>query len=637
MSHEFGDLLSQHLHRRHGLSQSKLAAGILQQPSVITGMCQGRRLRGPAARERVIAIIGWLREQGALDTVEEANRLLAAAGMAPLSEPELAAAKLSPIAVVMMAGRSPPPQSPQPPKTNLPSQLTPFIGREHEMVEVKRLIGANRLVTLTGSGGVGKTRLAVEVGAALVDAFADGVWLVELASLADPALVPRAVATVLDLPDQPGRAPVDALTTYLRDKRLLLILDNCEHLIRACAELAEALLRACPRLHILATSREALRAAGEVAWRVPSLTTPDPAHPPPLEQALDYEAVRLFVEHAAAVRPDFALTPEGVAAVAQVCARLDGIPLALVMAAAWVSTMTVQEIAARLDDRFTLLASGSRTAPPRHQTLRATLDWSYGLLAEPERVLLERMSAFAGGWTADAARAVAIDAVQLTASPAEVGGSGATDVLRLLLGLVRKSLVQATAQEDGTRYAMLETVRQYAAERLRESGESVATRDLHLCYFLSMVEETMDLGGTHVDAWVRRLDPEYDNLRAAFDWARARDDRGETALRLAAALRPYWARRGHIGEGMGWLEAALARGDSAPAAARARALLALATQTRAQGALTRAVSTGEVALALFRQTDDRLGLAWCLELLANNLNDARVAELAEEALVDRQD
>jgi len=553
---------------------------------------------------------------------------------------------------------------PQPRLTNpyravsLPAQLTRFIGRGREVAQIVHLLGEKRLLTLTGAGGVGKTRLALEVGAKLAatkhglksgdhvqpresatdrPAFPDGVWLVELASLNDPALVPQTVVSVFNLPEQPSRTFLEVLVTFLTGKRLLLILDNCEHLIGACAELAEALLMSCPDMHLLATSREPLNVSGEVIWRVSSLTTPDPSTLPPLEQLRGYEAVELFVDHATASHPEFNLGPDNAGAVAQVCHRLGGIPLALEMAAAQVAVLSVGEIAAALDDRFTLLTSGKRSALPRHQTLRATLDWSYALLSETERLLLARLSVFTGGWTIAAAQAVCAGPLRFVAGKEAAVLSGASDVLPSLLSLVHKSLVVATVREGQAHYVLLETVRQYADEKLHELGEVETSRDRHLTYFLTLAEETMDLGGRHVDTWIRRIDLVFDNLRAAFAWASERDDNGEAALRLAGGMRSYWGYRGHLGEGMGWLNTALARGSAAPAAARARALLAQASQLRHQGELARTQSTAEESIALFRQTDDRLGLAWCLVFLANNTNKSHAQALGAAAHRVRDD
>src|SRR5437016_7711615 len=290
--------------------------------------------------------------------------------------------------------------------SNLPSPLTSFIGRQREIEEVKRLLATARLLTLTGAGGSGKTRLAFHVGAEVLPAYADGVWAVEFASLPDPRLVPQTAATALGVPEHPGRSLTESLIQYLRARSALLVFDNCEHLVSACAALADALLRGCPTLRILATSREGLRVAGEVTYLVPPLSLPDADLLPPLQSLLQYEAVRLFAERAASHRPGFAVTDGNASTVVRVCRRLDGMPLAIELAAARVRVLTVEQIAARLDDRFHLLTGGSRTALPRHQTLRAAVDWSYDLLSAQERALLRRLSTFAGGWTLEAAEAI---------------------------------------------------------------------------------------------------------------------------------------------------------------------------------------------------------------------------------------
>jgi non-specific serine/threonine protein kinase len=397
--------------------------------------------------------------------------------------------------------------------------------------------GTRRLVTLTGAGGCGKTRLALQVARAVLDHYPDGAWLVELAPLSDPGLVPRAVASVLGVSESPDRPLVTALAEFLGTKSLLLILDNCEHLVAACAELAEALLRHCPNLRILATSREVLAAAGEATWRVPSLQAPSvesAAAPgamaglrpgPRAPQLLEFEAIRLFVERAAAMGAGFGVTEENALAVAEVCRRLDGIPLAIELAAARVKVFAVEQIAAGLDDCLRLLASGQRTAVPRQQTLRATVDWSYGLLSEPERALLRRLAVFAGGWTFEAAEAVCVGE-----------GIAAHAVLDLLAMLVDKSLVQAEERQGTVRYRLLETIRQYAREKLEEAGEAERTQDRHLAYFLDLAEEgDPKLRGPEQRVWLDRLDVEHDNLRAALHWSLTAGA-GESALRLCGAL-----------------------------------------------------------------------------------------------------
>jgi tetratricopeptide (TPR) repeat protein len=367
---------------------------------------------------------------------------------------------------------------------------------------------------------------------------------------------------------------------------------------------------------------------------------------------LDYEAVQLFLEHATLAQPGYTPKPDDLAAIGHICQRLDGMPLAIEMAAVQTVDMGVQSVASGLDDRFALLTDGSRTALPHHQTLHAAIEWSYQLLSETEQTLLSRLSVFAGGWTIAAAKSVCADTG--TVAPPSLsgpsldtsldssgrlprdgaGGFGPNDVVPLLLQLVRKSLV-ATAPQDamgGVRYRLLETVRQFANEKLRERGEVEALRDRHLACCLSLAEEMTDIGGQHFEAWVGRIDREYDNLRAAFVWASTHHDRGERSLRLVAALGPYWFYRSHIGEGMDWVDNALAHSRTAPAFARARALKAKAGLYIQQGDMVQAIRLGEASLALFRQTDDRLGMAWCLELLVNNLNNARSQVLAKEAL-----
>jgi predicted ATPase/class 3 adenylate cyclase len=346
---------------------------------------------------------------------------------------------------------------------NLPVQATSFIGRERDIAEIQRLLSSARLLTLNGAGGVGKTRLALQAAADLLETYGDGVWLVELAPLADPDLVPQTVAFALGVREEPGRPFTQTLADYLRNKKLLLLLDNCEHLVDACARLADTLLRSCPDLQILATSREALGVPGERTYRLPSLGLPDPARLPPMDVLAQFESVRLFRERAQLHQPAFAVTAANAPALAQVCHRLDGIPLAIELAAARVRSLPVEQIAARLDDRFRLLTGGSRTALPRQQTLRALMDWSYGLLTDGEKTLLRRVSVFSGGWTLEAAETVC-------------AGDGVDDweILDLLTRLVDKSLIVYEERDGEARYRLLETVRQYAQERLQESGERSA-------------------------------------------------------------------------------------------------------------------------------------------------------------------
>ncbi len=420
---------------------------------------------------------------------------------------------------------------------NLPLQLTSFIGREKERAEIKTSLNSARLVTLTGSGGTGKTRLSLEVGGELLTDFRNGVWLLELAPLTNPEQVLPALAQVFGLQELSFNSLETFVVDFLHEKKLLLILDNCEHLIAACARLVEELLRHCAGLKVLASSREALGIPGEVAYRIPSLA--------------DSESTCLFDERARAANPAFALTQANSAAVAQICSRLDGIPLAIELAAARIRLFSVEQIASRLDDRFKLLTGGSRTALPRQQTLRALIDWSYDILGEDERQLFRRLSVFAGGWTFEAAEFVC---------PTQ-------DVLELLAQLVNKSLV--VVDNDGsesTRFHLLETIRQYARDKLLESGEAFEVRTIHSRYFLQMAEAAEPhLYQADSGKLISLLDNERDNFRVSLEWTTENDI--ESALRIIYALQIYWVRNGYQVEGRLLAENAIARAESLPALA----------------------------------------------------------------------
>jgi predicted ATPase/DNA-binding SARP family transcriptional activator len=398
------------------------------------------------------------------------------------------------------------------PKTNLPVPLTSFVGREREIESVKHLLASTRLLTLIGAGGIGKTRLAIQAASELTRSYRDGVWWVELAPLTDSALVPQAVAHVLDVHESAAKPLNASLKEFLHEKHVLLILDNCEHLISACASLAFDLLSHCANLRILTTSREALNITGETLLRVPALSFPGLGDISQLQNLGEFESIQLFAERAAAVQPDLALTSESALAVTQICRRLDGIPLALELAAARVKILPLEEIASRLDHRLHLLTQGSRVAPARHQTLRATIDWSYELLPGPERVLLRRLSVFAGGFQLDAAEAVAADGVV-----------DKSQVLNLLEHLIDKSLVvpqkSSPGGEEKPRYGFLETIREYAREKLIEAGDEAQVRRRHLDFFAAFAERAQNgIYSPGQAAWFRRLDQEIDNLRAALDW-----------------------------------------------------------------------------------------------------------------------
>jgi predicted ATPase/class 3 adenylate cyclase/predicted negative regulator of RcsB-dependent stress response len=516
---------------------------------------------------------------------------------------------------------------------NLPTQLTTFVGREHEIAEVKELLSKTRLVTLTGSGGAGKTRLSLQVAAEVLADFEDGVWLVELAPLSDPDLVAQTVASAVNVREQPNRPVLTTLCESLQRKHLLLVLDNCEHLVAACARVSDTLLRACPNLRILATSREALGIAGETSWRVPSLSLPDPRHLPDLERLSAYEAVRLFIDRAVAVLPTFTVTNENAPWIAQVCHRLDGIPLAVELAAVRVKGLSVEQIATRLDDRFRLLTGGSRVGLPHHQTLRAAMDWSYDMLSEPERIVLRRLAVFAAGFTLEAAEAVA-------------GGDGvdASEVLDLLIHLVDKSLVVAEEQGGEARYRLLETVQQYGRERLRESGEAEAAQRRHRDWYLGLAERVEPkLFGAEQAAWFDRLEVEQGNLRAALMWSIGSGGT-EAALRLVGILWRFWAVRGYFEEGSGWLEAVLEvaeKSNDAPAAFRAKALNAAGFLALSRGGIATARSLLEESLAIQRQLGDKAGIATSLSNLgtaAIHQGDIAMARaLLEEGLAIRRE
>jgi predicted ATPase/DNA-binding CsgD family transcriptional regulator len=510
---------------------------------------------------------------------------------------------------------------------NLPLPLSRFIGREREIATLTRLQDRTSLLTLTGPGGSGKTRLALRVAAERAQHSAHRVCWVELAALTDAALVPQAVATAAGLYEA-ERLPLPGALAAAFAGPSLLILDNCEHLIAACALLAESLLRACPTLHILATSRERLRVSGEVVWRVRPLTVPDAA--PTVASLAESEAVQLFVERARGRLPNFALTEENAAAVATICQRLDGMPLALELAAARVAVLPVGQLAARLDDALRVLTGGERTAPPRQQALRATLDWSHTLLTAEERAMLRRLAVFAAGWELEAAEAVC--------GAEEIAGA---DALELLGQLVEKSLV-AMAEEGGTaRYSMLEVVRQYASERLTASGEAEDARRRHAMYYLAMVAEPASASvGAAQMAWVERLEREHDNLRAALHWA-VEQEEAETALRLVGALWPFWEARGYLREGRQWLTAALGMADGGDPALRGKALRGAGLLATWQGDYPAARALHAESLTLYRSLGDRDSIAHALEnlgMVAHEQGDyAAAAALHAESLGIRRE
>jgi predicted ATPase/DNA-binding NarL/FixJ family response regulator len=489
-----------------------------------------------------------------------------------------------------------------------------FVGRGQESADMKRLLSETRLLTLTGPGGVGKTRLALEVSREVDDGemFGDGVWFTGLAPLSDAALVPQAAAAALGVREQPGCPMLETIQEAVRDRRLLLVLDNCEHLVEACAQVADTLLRGCPGLTILATSRESLRIAGETAWPVPPLSIPARSEAPTLNALLACDAIQLFVQRARSAAPAFALNERNASAVADICARLDGIPLAIELAAARVRLLAPDQIAARLTDRFRLLTGGVRTALPRHQTIRALVDWSYELLPEQERTLFSRLGVFAGDWSLEAAEAVG-------------GGDGIEPnaVIDLLGSLVDKSMVVTQTPRPGdrqVRYRLLETLREYALERLTIDSRTDAAMGRHALYFLELAEraDKQYWAGDEARA-LSTIESDHDNVRAALRHFLAGGD-GESAARFAGGLSMFWFIRGHCSEGRAWLREVLEQVEAAETVGNASAIYANVLQ--ADGRLAHvqcdhaaAEQRVRAALEIWRRVGDHVKLANALFLL----------------------
>jgi predicted ATPase/DNA-binding SARP family transcriptional activator len=515
---------------------------------------------------------------------------------------------------------------------NIPIPLTSFIGRERELKEVVDLLSKSRLVTLTGAGGVGKTRLAIQVVAEVLELFPDGVWFLDLAPLNDPALVPNTLANVLGLHES-GELPItDILINYFHSRTSLAIFDNCEHLIESCAQLIHSLLSSCEHLSIFATSREALRVSGEIPYRVPSLEIPNIDAKFGIDEFSNIESMKLFVERAAITASSrFILSSQNALVIAQICQWLDGIPLAIELAAARTDILTLEQILKRLDDRFNLLTSGSRTARPRHQTLRATIDWSYDLLSEKERLLLRRLAVFAGGWTLEAAESVCSDA---SVKP--------DDVLDLLAQLIKKSLVNMNELQSETRYGMLETIRQYAKMNLVASNEINVLRNRHLDYFLNMAEiAAPHLMRSEQLEWLARLDADYENLRAALEWALGKKS-SEYSLRLCSALGPFWYVRAYWLEGSKWLKSAFSKSSPSPGTAgktaRVKALYQDACLAGELDDIERMKASANLSLLLAQEGTDTLDIAIArfykgLALFRHNKSDDAL-QLMEQSLTE---
>jgi len=514
--------------------------------------------------------------------------------------------------------------------TNLPSQLTSFIGRERELTEATEKLKGARLLTLIGPGGTGKTRLSIQLGSQLQSAFKDGVWLVELAPISDPSLVMQTIASALEIREMPGVPLKAIILNFLRDKELVLILDNCEHLVEASATAADEFLHTAPKVKIIASSREALGINGETVYRVPSLSLLN-QDIVTKEAAIGCESIQLFVERASAANPKFQLTDENASSIAQICSRLDGIPLAIELAASRSTVFPPEQIAKRLDDRFKLLTGGSRTALPRQQTLRALIDWSYDILSEDERALLRRLSVFAGGWTFEAAETICNN----------------LDVFEHLPQLVNKSLVVMKDDGDQPRYYLLETIRQYARDKLLEQGEGEGTRNRHLAYYLQMAETAENyMYSSQAGKWAKLLEFELDNVRTALEWGLSNDI--ESALALAGAMIYFWLLSGHELEGSQWSSTVLSQSKKSDTGGqdglsreqiwhRAKVLNSLAFSSYSMGKNAEVKSYVEEAIPMWRKIDDKRNLTAAMGYLAAAHiqlgNSMEAIKAKEEALV----
>ncbi|HSJ87306.1 MAG TPA: BTAD domain-containing putative transcriptional regulator [Anaerolineales bacterium] len=509
----------------------------------------------------------------------------------------------------------------RPPKLNIPILLPSFIGREKELIEVADLLSKFRLVTLTGSGGVGKTRLAIQVLADVIELFPDGIWFLDLALLRDPGLVPTAVANLVRL-REPGLLGLEELILkYFRSRNGLIIFDNCEHLIEACAQLVNLLLISCPRLSILATSREALRVQGEITYRVPSLTIPKLDSVSDLEHLVGFESIRLFSERAALASPGFTVNSRNAPAIVQICHRLDGIPLAIELAAARVNVLSVDQIAKRLDDRFNLLTVGFRTSLPRHQTLRATIEWSYDLLSEKERIVFRRLAVFIGGWTLEAAEYVCSEY-----------GVELREILDLLSQLVNKSLISVETELVETRYRRLETIRQFARLRFLESAESATLQNRHLTYFVAKTEQIEPyLLGEEQSRWMDYLDTEFDNIRLALEWSIS-TRRSEDGFRLFGSLGWYWFIRDHHHEGARWFRRLAPIKDDVSKGTLAKAFRSASFANYINGDLDTAIDLHVNSLVYYRELDDTKEISTTLQFLGVLENERGNLALARSYL-----
>jgi len=608
----FGELLK-YLRRMEGLTQRELSIAVRYSDTQISRLEQNQRVPDAATLTALFFPALHIENQP-----EWATRLLELAAKARRET-------FQPQDVDI--------RSPDKPSHNLPFQLTSFIGRKADVSRIAQKLSKHRLVLLTGVGGIGKTRLAIHCSSKLLSKFRNGIWWVDLAPLVDEALVPQAIAQVLGVHESSTQPLIQTVESFLREKQLLLVLDNCEHLISACTQLAEVLLTRCANLKILATSREALGITGEVVYLVPTLSLPVSQPQKIIDSLMEYESVCLFVERAEA-RSGFTLNEQNATAVLQICQHLDGIPLALELAAARTELLSVEDIAERLNDRFNLLKQGNRTALPRHQTLRATIDWSYDLLSHKELVLFRRLAVFAGGWT--------LQEVQAVCSGDDIG---VDEILDLLAHLVDKSLVIMQVEKGNARYRMLETIRQYAHEKFMNSVEAERVQKKHLEFFIQIAEEAdPNLNGPEQVAWLDRLETEHANFRAALGWALEYHEK-DGAIRLGTGLFWFWVFRAHLREGWQWLEQTI---ELCRHMARTEQMLPSAeslfahTLNRASllayylGKQTLALSMAEEGLALSRMIKNKkliIEALLPLGFVVQNQGDyTRAVELLEEKL-----
>ncbi|NOK58156.1 MAG: hypothetical protein GFH25_541210n2 [Chloroflexi bacterium AL-N10] len=518
--------------------------------------------------------------------------------------------------------------APRRPQHNLPHPLTSFIGREHEIAALPSLLHTTRLVTLTGPGGCGKTRLALEIAPGLVEQFPDGVWWIDVAAVTEQSFVAQSIALVLGLREKPDSTLIDSIIEYLQSRHVLLILDNCEHVHDTCTALAETLLQQCLQLHLLITSRRCLGMNGEMVWSLSPLSLPDTTQPISFDDIKTTEAVQLFLARARMVDPSFHITAQNASMVADICIRLDGLPLAVQLAAARMRVLSVEQIAAKLDDRFGLLTNGNSPVRPQHYTLRKTVEWSYTLLQPQEQLLFNRLAVFTGGWSLEAAEAVGTEP---STDPRQVHES--------MFGLVDNSLIIVeTAATGPKRYRMLETLREYAREQLEAHNEVLETQKRHTSYYVVLAQEAEEnLDGPQRDNWLQRLDREHDNIQTALHWTLTHDPK--SAVALGASLWWFWYLRGHLSEGRQWLEAILAY-DELPMALRAKALSGAGVITSEQGNYNQALHYYDDSIRLYRILNDHVGVARILSRMGAIANRQEkygwATELYQESLQLKQ-